>query len=164
VHLRLQPEETSSGPAKGFKTCHGMTTKATYYPQTGRIFGVTHIWSHCGVGGLHGTAKVMVVDQFGVPLASVDAPDTWGVAGIAEHEVFGEPNDRPNLAWKTTVEIDPADLPAVDDIEIGHVHAPKNQIADIITKAKTIVSEGITHGRKASEIWRDITSLNQIFS
>jgi hypothetical protein len=151
--VKWSKEETHSGRERGgFKGCHGMTTRASFYPHKDRVFASTDIWSHCELGGFTGTAWVELVDDARVPVGVAFSPDSWGVKGKKEAEWFGGLFERNGESWDAPVQWKTnADAYMVDHIEVRNHHAPRNRIVEI-------VNEGMAAGKQAVTIYQQVTA------
>jgi hypothetical protein len=150
--LKISGEATHSGQPSTFKTCHGMTTKASFYPHKNHVFGSTTIWSHCGAGGFTGSVFVQMVDDFGAQIGVSYAPESWGVQGKLEATLAGGLTDRTNLGWDAPVQWSgPADASMVHHIEVVNYHAPRNRLVEI-------VGQGMAAGKKAKEIYDQLNA------
>jgi hypothetical protein len=149
---KMGAEATHSGKPSTFKTCHGMTTKASFYPYKSHVWASTHIWSHCEFGGFTGSAFVALVDEFGSTIGTAYAPESWGVQGKIEAGVFGGQFERSGLAWNAPVQWGgPADPGMVHHVDVVNIHAPRNRVVEI-------VSQGMAAGKKAKEIYDQISA------
>jgi hypothetical protein len=128
-------DRTDSGPPQ-FKSCHGMSTRATLYIKEinpPRVIGTTNIWSHCWFGGFTGTAAVVVGDADGNALTWTLPVESWGVNGESEAAAGGGSNDR-IVHWQASVE-DPSVLPLARTLQIEHTWAPRNRLVSILEQA-----------------------------
>jgi hypothetical protein len=138
---KITAERTDSGPP-GFKTSHGMSTRATLFTGVAKVTGTTQIWSHAWFGGFTGTVMVLLADRDGELLTYAAPGDSWGVNGLFE-AVVGSPSDRTEH-WQADVR-DASWIPLTSQIAIVHSHAPRNRLFDIL-------NEGVNKARTAAEV------------
>jgi hypothetical protein len=132
---KIVADQTDSGPPSVFKTCHGMSTRASLFRtlQPARVIATTTIWSHCWIGGFTGTAAVLIGDADGDTLGYLAANESWGVNGQSEAALGGTASDR-TVFWQANVE-DASVLPLARTLSVVHSWAPRNRIIDILRQA-----------------------------
>jgi hypothetical protein len=128
---KLVAERTDSG-APGFKTCHGMQSKATLYKDINLLSAVTDIWSHCWFGGFTGTVAVALLDSDGDVLEYIAPGDSWGVVGTGETWLGGF-SDR-TIPWQGSANR-PQVFPLAASLAILHTHAPRNRLFNVLDEA-----------------------------
>lgn len=125
-------DEFTSSPT--FKTCHGMSTKATLFRSLNKITAHTDIWSRCWFGGFTGKAVVILADANDRTINAMST--SYGVNGMFEASMGFGPSEQKDLVWDAYF---PAgEVALAKGIRVSHSYDPNNRLAEILAEAVRI--------------------------